>query len=99
LAVVGQFDANKFIKGGSEFMTEDEESSGIIDATKLLAKPVDKNTYFMFNAQIHTTGAVAARPDLAGRNSAKKDAINAATIEGGQYYIMTISNWDTVFNG
>jgi hypothetical protein len=53
----------------------------------------------MFNAQIHTTGAVAARPDLAGRNTAKKDAINTATIEGGQYYIMTISNWDTVFNG
>lgn len=99
IAVVGQFDANKFIKGGSEFMTEDEESSGIIDATKLLAKPGDTNTYFMFNAQIHTTGAIAARPDLAGRNAAKKDAINAATIEGGQYYVMTISNWDTVFNG
>ena len=99
IAVVGQFDANKFIKGGSEFMTEDEESSGIIDATKLLAKPGDTNTYFMFNAQIHTTGAIAARPDLAGRNAAKKDAINAATIEGGQYYIMTIPNWEAVFNG
>jgi len=99
MVVVGQFDTNKFSKGGSEFMTEDEESSGIIDATKLLAKSGDKNTYFMFNAQIHTTGAIAARPDLAGRNAAKKDAINTATIEGGQYYIMTISDWDTVFNG
>jgi hypothetical protein len=100
LAVVGQFDANKFIKGGSEFMTEDEESSGIIDATKLLAKPGDTNSYFFFNAQIHTpTGAIAARPDLAGRNAAKKEAINTATVEGGQFYVMTISNWDTVFNG
>jgi len=99
MAVVAQFDANKFIKGGSEFMTEDEESSGIIDATKLLAKPGDTNSYFFFNAQVHTTGAVAARPDLPARNAAKKDAINAATVEGGQYYVMTISNWDAVFNG
>ena len=99
LAVVGQFDPTMFVKGGSQFMTEDEESSGIIDATSMLAKPGDTKSYFFFNAQIHTTGAVAARPDLAGRNAARKDAINIATIEGGQYYIMTISNWDTVFNG
>ncbi len=99
IAVVAQFDANKFMKGGSEFMTEDEESSGIIDVTKLLAKPGDTNSYFMFNAQVHTTGAVPARPDLPARTAAKKDAVNAATLEGGQYYVMTISNWDTVFNG
>jgi hypothetical protein len=99
LAVVAQFDANKFIKGASEFITEDEESSGIIDATKLLAKPGDTNSYFFFNAQIHAPGAIAARPDLVGRNAAKKEAINTATVEGGQYYVMTISNWDTVFNG
>jgi hypothetical protein len=99
MAVVAQFDANKFVKGGSEFMTEDEESSGIIDVTKLLAKPGDTNSYFMFNAQVHTTGAVPARPDLPARTAAKKDAVNAATVEGGQYYVMTISNWDTVFNG
>ena len=99
LAVVAQFDANKFIKGGSEFITEDEESSGIIDATKLLAKRGDTNTYFFFNAQIHSPGAITARPDLAGRSTAKKDAINTATVEGGQFYVMTISNWDTVFNG
>jgi hypothetical protein len=99
MAVVAQFDANKFMKGGSEFMTEDEESSGIIDATKLLAKPGDTNSYFFFNAQVHTTGAIVARPDLARREASKKDAINTATVEGGQYYVMTISNWDTVFNG
>ena len=80
-------------------MTEDEESSGIIDATKLLAKPGDTNAYFFFNAQIHTSGSIAARPDLAKRNAAKKEAINTATVEGGQFYVMTISNWDTVFNG
>jgi hypothetical protein len=100
LATVAQFDESMFKKGGSAFITEDEESSGIIDATALLAKPGDSNAYFFLNAQIHTpTGAVAARPDLAGRNAAKKDAINTATIEGGQYYIMTISDWDAVFSG
>ncbi len=100
LAVVAQFDANKFIKGGSEFITEDEESSGIIDATKLLAKPGDTNAYFFFNAQIHNSaGAIAARPDLAARSAAKKAEINTATVEGGQFYVMTISNWDKVFNG
>ena len=100
LAVVAQFDANKFIKGGSEFITEDEESSGIIDATKLLAKPGDTNAYFFFNAQIHNSaGAIAARPDLAARSATKKAEINTATVEGGQFYVMTISNWDTVFNG
>jgi len=100
LAVVAQFDANKFLTGGSEFMTIDEEASGIIDATKLFAKPGDKNTYFLLNAQIHTkSGAIAARPDLAKRNVAQKEAINLKTVEGGQFYVMTISNWDTVFNG
>ena len=100
LATVAQFDESMFKKGGSAFITEDEESSGIIDATALLAKPGDSNAYFFLNAQIHTpTGAVAARPDLAGRNAAKKEAINTATIEGGQYYIMTISDWDAVFSG
>lgn len=97
LAVVAQFDANKFIKGGSEFMTEDEESSGIIDATKLLAKPGDTKAYFFFNAQVHTAGSIAARPDLVGRNAAKKDEINTKTVEGGQFYVMTISDWDAVF--
>lgn len=98
LAVVGQFDPTMFVKGGSKFITEDEESSGVIDATALLAKPGDKNSYFFFNAQIHTpTGAIAARPDLAKKNAAKKDAINTATVEGGQYYLMTISDWDAIF--
>jgi hypothetical protein len=100
LAVVAQFDPNKFLKSGPEFITEDEESSGIIDVTKMFAKAGDKNSYFFFNAQVHNSaGAIAARPDLASRSAAKKEAINTATVEGGQFYIMTISNWDTMFNG
>ncbi len=64
----------------------------------MLAKPGDTNSYFFFNAQIHNSaGAIAARPDLAGRSAAKKAAINTATVEGGQFYFMTISDWDAVF--
>ena len=77
-------------------MTIDEESSGIINVTNLLATgPKDKNHYFFFNAQVHTTGAAIARPDLPSK--ARKAAIDKATIEGGAYYLMTISDWDSVF--
>ena len=100
LAVVAQFDSKKFNTGGSEFMTNDEESSGIINATEFFAKPGDTNSYFFLNAQIHTpSGAITARPDLAKRSVDKKAAINTATVEGGQFYVMTISDWDAVFKG
>jgi len=100
LAVIAEFDAKKFKTGGSEFMTNDEESSGIINANEFFAKPGDTNSYFFFNAQIHVkTGAIAARPDLAKRSVDKKAAINTATVEGGQFYVMTISDWDAVFKG
>jgi hypothetical protein len=79
-------------------MTIDEESSGIINVTKLLATgPSDKNHYFFFNAQVHTTGGAAARPDLSQTSKIRKAAIDKATIEGGAYYLMTISSWDSVF--
>jgi hypothetical protein len=78
-------------------MTIDEESSGIIDATKLLAKSGDKNTYFFFNAQVHTTGAAVARPDMPSKSTPRKDAIDKATIEGGAYYLLTITDWNAVF--
>ena len=97
LAVVAQFDPAKFLKSGKEFITEDEESSGIIDATEFFSKPDDTNAYFFFNAQVHAKGAIIARPDLAKRSAVKKAAIDTATVEGGQFYIMTISDWDKVF--
>ena len=108
LAVVAQFDAQYFTTTGAKFMTQDEESSGIIEVTDFLAKPGDTKTYLALHAQIHTKGGVTAvdtgakallpaRPDLAKRATAKKSMIDKAAIEGGQYYVMTISNWDTVF--
>ncbi len=111
LAVVAEFDKQYFTAAGANYMTLDEETSGIWDATSLLAKPGDKNTYLYFNAQIHTYSGVAtvdpgvkgalkpARPDLATRTTATKANIDKATVEGGQYYTMTVSDWNAVFAG
>jgi len=97
IAVVAEFNKAYFATGAEQFMTIDEESSGIIDATKLLAKSGDKNTYFFFNAQVHTTGAAVARPDMPSKSTPRKDAIDKATIEGGAYYLLTITDWNAVF--
>jgi hypothetical protein len=92
-------------------MTIDEESSGIIDATSLLRKGNDKNSYFFLNAQIHTYSGVTvvdsgvkgattpSRPDLVRTSAGKKTIIDNASVEGGQYYVMTVTDWNEVFKG
>ena len=98
IAVLAEFNKEYFAGDGAKLMTIDEESSGIINATKLLATSAnDKNHYFFFNAQVHTTGGAAARPDLPSNSAPRKLAIDKATIEGGAYYLMTISDWNAVF--
>ena len=85
---VAAFDPKYFAKGGSAFITNDEESSGIINANSLLRKKGDSNSYFFFNAQVHTFGGAAlARPDLAPTDLT---AFNNATYEGGQYYLLKV---------
>jgi hypothetical protein len=110
LATLAKFDSQYFTTTGSQFMTIDEESSGVIDVTSLLANSGDKNTYLMLNAQIHVKGGVtkvdpavkgalsAGRPDLKNLPSDSKKRLDMATIEGGQFYTMTISDWTKVFN-
>jgi hypothetical protein len=97
LAVVAEFNKQYFAKGSPDLMTIDEETSGIIDATSILAKAGDTKKYFYFNAQVHTTGAYAARPDLTTKSVAGILKFNRKTLEGGAYYLMTISDWKTVF--
>jgi secreted PhoX family phosphatase len=111
LATVATFDPKYFTAAGSNFMTIDEESSGIIDATSLLRKGNDKNSYFFLNAQIHTYSGVTvvdsgvkgattpSRPDLVRTSAGKKTIIDNASVEGGQYYVMTVTDWDEVFKG
>jgi 1,4-alpha-glucan branching enzyme len=78
-------------------MTIDEESSGIIDVTSMHAKAGDTNKYFYFNAQVHTTGAYTARPDLTTKSKNGILKFNQKTLEGGAFYKLTISDWKTVF--
>jgi hypothetical protein len=111
LATIATFDPKYFTSAGSNFMTIDEESSGIIDATKLIAKGNDKNSYFFLNAQIHTYSGVTvvdpgvkgattpSRPDLVRTNSGKKTIVDNAAVEGGQFYVLTVTDWNAVFNG
>ena len=111
LATIATFDPKYFTASGSNFMTIDEESSGIIDATKLLAKGNDKNSYFFLNAQIHTYSGVTnvdtgvkgattpSRPDLVRTNAGKKAIVDNAAVEGGQFYVLTVTDWNAVFNG
>ena len=93
VATIAQFDDQYFKVGGSKFMTKDEETSGVISVTSLLKKN-DGAAYFIFDAQVHTSIGVA-RPDLS--KSPDLSAIQAEAVEGGQYYLMKISDWKTVF--
>jgi hypothetical protein len=54
--VLAEFDPAIFRKGGSAFLTEDEESSGIIDASQVLGKG-----WFLFDAQVHKAFPDAAK--------------------------------------
>lgn len=49
LGVLAQFDPEQFTPGAAGFITNDEESSGIIDVSRLWKRP---NT-FLFDAQVH----------------------------------------------
>lgn len=98
VATVAKFDDKYFAKGAAELITTDEESSGIIEVTDLLAKKGDKNTYFFLNAQVHTPNLLVARPDLKGRRTTTTATrLNNTAVEGGQFYLMTVSDWDSIF--
>ena len=45
-------DANRFITGAPGFLTQDEESSGIIDVTSILGRN-DGKQYYLANMQAH----------------------------------------------
>jgi hypothetical protein len=92
LGTIAQFKAEYFTSTGASFITQDEESSGIIDVTtELRTSKSDTASYYMFVAQIHATPA-KARPDLD-----PADATLAKAVEGGQWYILKITNWTDVY--
>jgi hypothetical protein len=57
--VVAQFDPAQFAPGGANFITTDEESSGIIDASRFLGKGT-----FLFDAQVHKAHPDTEKADM-----------------------------------
>jgi hypothetical protein len=57
--VVAQFDPERFAPGGSAFITDDEESSGIVDARRYLGRG-----WFLFDAQVHEPSGDPATVEL-----------------------------------
>ncbi|MFZ4495980.1 MAG: alkaline phosphatase PhoX [Candidatus Nanopelagicales bacterium] len=95
VATVAKFVDKYFKVGGTNFITKDEESSGILDVTDMLkTSTTDKSSYYLLDAQVHATPA-ASRPDLAGNAAAL--ASLAGVVEGGQLLMMTISDWAAVY--
>lgn len=96
IATLARFKDVYFAPGGAQFITKDEESSGITDVTKLIRKGVnDTKSYYVFDAQVHALPSLA-RVDLANADEATKAELNQA-VEGGQLYLMTVDNWDRVY--
>lgn len=92
LATIAQFDSKYFDSTRPNYITQDEESSGIIEVSnELRTSKNDKASYYMYVAQIHATPA-KARPDMAA-----DDATLAKAVEGGQWYILKITNWTDVY--
>ena len=52
IGVLARFDPARFAPGGAQFITQDEESSGIVEAREQLGKDV-----FVFDAQVHAPAA------------------------------------------
>lgn len=92
IATVAQFAEQYFGSASSSaFITLDEESSGVTEVTSLFKKnSSDTNKYYILDAQVHSTIA-KARPDLTSADSI------AAAIEGGQVYLLTISDWTKIY--
>ncbi len=94
LATIARFKDTYFNSANTTtFITQDEESSGIIDVTSYLRTgKSDKAKYYMMVAQIHATPA-KSRPDL---NPAPANIANA--VEGGQWYVMKVSDWSGIYS-
>lgn len=95
VAVVAKFKDEYFVTGGSGFITQDEESSGIVDVSEFLRTGKnDKAKYYLYVAQVHAPAA-KSRPDL---DTATATWLPQA-VEGGQWYVMKIDNWTSIYGG
>jgi hypothetical protein len=93
LVQLAEFDKAKFDNfGGTDpsWLTQDEESSGVIDAAGLIG-----GGWFLFNAQVHTsnTNASPAASTAAGKIAGS----TSYEVENGQIMAMKV-NWAQVFD-
>ena len=95
LAEIAKFDEQYFITGAAKFITQDEESSGVINVNKFLKASGDTKSHFFLNAQVHAKLSVS-RPDLVtGLPTESVMALDGKAIEGGQYYHLAV-DWTKV---
>ena len=95
IAELAKFDEQYFITGASKFITQDEESSGIINVDKFLKAAGDTKSHYFLNAQVHATLS-KSRPDLAASlGTTDLMALDRKAIEGGQYYHLAV-DWTKV---
>ena len=77
LVELAAHDGNRFLSGGGNFLTQDEESSGIIDVTALFKNEAGYDTaanrYYLLVSQAHY-------------------AIPGELVEGGQLQLMKVPN-------
>ena len=75
LVSVAEFNRNLVVPTNvNSYQTNDEESSGVFDATSFLAGTGDTASYFFFNAQFHPIGKDG------GGNSISADALKARVV-------------------
>lgn len=90
---LAQFKSEYFAVGAASAITQDEESSGIIDVTKFLRTGAkDSARYYMYVVQVHASPA-KSRPDLDPTSSWLPLAV-----EGGQWVIMKVADWRSVYS-
>ncbi len=86
LGVVARFDEARFGPAAAAtpaFFTNDEESSGIVDAERQLGRG-----WFVFDAQVHTPKNL---PAGTGPNTVQE------LVENGQLLVLKVRNWDAVY--
>ena len=76
LTEVAHHDPDRFAPGGSKFLTIDEESSGIVDAEKILGKG-----WYLFDVQAHYTNPTpsSSRAASCSRSSSPSSTTTATS--------------------
>lgn len=96
IATVAKFKDVYFAPGAAQFITKDEESSGVTEVTDFMRKSeTDTRRYYVLDAQVHAS-PLASRLDLAGADASTKAEL-ANMVEGGQLYLMTVDDWTRVY--